>query len=65
MTSFSPLDLDPRLLRLEWVGEGEPQRLIQKVVLRGSEDSKFLTICYPPTGMSGMMSVWSNGYNYM
>ena len=43
----------PRLLRLKWVGEGEPQDLLQKVVLKGSEGSKFLMVCQPiaPTGI--------------
>ena len=50
-------DLIPRLLESEWTGKGEPQKLLQKVVLGGSKDSKFLTIRQPPIpiGMSGMM----------
>ena len=54
VTNFtSSSDLNPRLLRLEWVGNGEPQSLMQRVVLKGSEEIKFLTICLPtdPIGM--------------
>ena len=43
----------PCLLQLKWVGEKEPQDLLQKVVLKGSENSKFLMICQPP-GPTGM-----------
>ena len=60
VTRFVPpeSELMPRLLGLKWVGEGDkPQSMEQKVVLKGSEDTKFLTIYQPPIpiGMSEMM----------
>ena len=58
VTSFAlSSELNRRLLRLEWTGEGEPQQLVQKVVLKGSKNSKFLTVCQPPVplGMNVMM----------
>ena len=56
VTSFAPPEkTNPHLLHIEWTGEREPtQRLEQKVVLKGSENSRFLTICHP-FGKSRMM----------
>ena len=57
MTSFAPpSETNPQLLQIEWAGEGEPHRLVQKQVLEGSENSAHLTIRQPgfPLGMSGM-----------
>ena len=56
MNSFTP-DLNARSLKLDWDREGEPQKMEQRVVLEGSEESNFLTICLPPVfiGMSGML----------
>lgn len=50
-------DLSPRLLQLDWYGEGEPQHLVEKVFLKGSVDNKFLTIYHPPVtiGMNEAM----------
>ena len=59
VTSFAPPEkTNPHLLHVEWAGEGEPtQRLVQKVVLKGSENSKSLTISHPLTICKcGMMS---------
>ena len=63
VTNFtSSSDLNPRHMRLDWLGEGEPQTLIQKVILKGSEDTKFLTICQPPTPIGhGMSEMIRNG----
>ena len=48
VTEFNS-ELIPRLLELEWVGEGEFQCLSQKVFLKGSKNPKFLTIRQPST----------------
>ena len=64
VSKFPPFKNKPifRRLRLEWAEEGNPQSLVQKVVLKGSMNSRVLTIHQPPTptGMSGMIrsGVW-------
>ena len=59
LTSFGPhLELNPRLLEVEWAEEVKPPRLVQKLLLKGSKDSNFLTMCHPPSDIG--MSVHDN-----
>ena len=42
------------MLQLDWCQDGEPQRWSEKILLKGSEDSKFLLLSQPtaPIGAS-------------
>ena len=42
-----PNGLNPRMLRLQWCRDGEPQQWDEKIFLTGSEDSKFLLLIQP------------------
>ena len=46
-----PNGLNPRMLKLEWCQYGEPQRWNEKILLTGSEDSKFLLLSQPTIGV--------------
>ena len=49
-----PAGLNPRMLRLKWSGDGEPQQWDEKIILTGSEDLNFLLLTQPtaPIGAS-------------
>ena len=42
-----PKGLNPRMLRLQWCLDGEPQQWDERIILTGSEDSKFLLLSQP------------------
>ena len=42
-----PAGLNPRMLRLKWSGDGEPQQWDEKIILTGSEDLNFLLLTQP------------------
>ena len=44
-------------LLLEWVGEGRPEDISQKLILEGSEGPKWLRIRYPPLPSASRLSV--------
>ena len=41
--------INPRTLNLQWCQSGEPPKLKEKIILLGSEGSKFLLLCQPTT----------------
>ena len=45
--------INPRILNLKWCLSGEPHILEEKIILSGSEDSKFLLLCQPTTPIRG------------
>ena len=50
-----PDSLNPHVLQLEWSGDGEPQRLNERIYLKGSVDLKFLLL-HQPTAQIGPSS---------
>ena len=62
--NYSNAELSHCLLQVDCVGEGQPQRFVQTVLFEWFVDTKFLTICQPPTpiGMIEMMIGYCSDY---
>ena len=48
LIKFDHNNLNPRLLKLTWLGSFSPQMFTKDIYLTGSRNHRFLTMCLPP-----------------